>query len=114
MTRLHHLPLEGLEEIVLIAIDRVGNNASARLICDGINQVTGLGYRVTTIHTVLSRLNSKGMVAGESRVPPVRRHGMKRTVYYSVTGLGTVAVQSAEGYRMAVRDIKEIRYDGDR
>ena len=91
-----------LEQVVMLATLRLGDDGYGVTIQDAIHRATGRDLTIGTIHKTLVRLEAKGMIAsrmGESE--PVR--GGRRKRHYSVTpgGLRTLKASIAALRRMA-------------
>lgn len=76
-----------LEQVVLLATLRLGDDGYGVTIQDGIRRATGRDLTLGTVHKTLVRLEAKGLVAsrlGDSE--PVR--GGRRKRHYRVTPAG--------------------------
>ena len=95
------------EEIVLLTIAALVNDAYSVAICDELEKSVGRPARLGVVHAVLNRLEEKGYVKsklGEA----TRARGGKRKRYYSVTNGGKAAlIRSRE-----VRDLLWNRIPG--
>jgi PadR family transcriptional regulator, regulatory protein PadR len=83
-----------LEQIVMLATLRVGDDAYGVTIQDAIHKATGRDLTFGTIHKTLVRLEAKGMVVsrmGESE--PVRGGRAKR--FYKVSPAGLKALRAS-------------------
>jgi PadR family transcriptional regulator PadR len=79
--------LGDLEQLVLLAVLRVGADAYGVPVHDEIQRLTGRDLTLGTIYKTLSRLETKGLVM--SRVgEPTRARGGRRTRCYDVTAVG--------------------------
>ena len=88
-----------LEQVLLLAILRVGDGAYGIPIRDEVLDCTGRNLALGTIYKTLGRLEEKGLVSARTGAPtPVR--GGRRTRCYAVTAAGRRAVrQSAAALR---------------
>lgn len=76
-----------LEQVVLLATLRLGEDGYGVTIQDAIRRATGRDLTLGTIHKTLARLEAKGLVASRLGDPePVR--GGRRKRHYEVTAAG--------------------------
>lgn len=86
------------EELVLLTIAALLDDAYSVGICDELSQQTGRKIRLGVIHAVLNRLESKGLVKSHlGEATKVR--GGKRKRYYTVTNAGKAALLKAREIR---------------
>jgi PadR family transcriptional regulator, regulatory protein PadR len=91
--------LGDLEQIVMLALLRVGPEAYGVPVRDEIERCTGRDLTLGTIYKTLTRLEDKGLVASWTGEPTAQRGG-RRKKHYKATGAGRVAVrQSIEQLR---------------
>src|SRR5215208_404212 len=83
-----------LEQIVLLGVMRVGNNAYGVPVHDEIQSRTRRDLTVGTIYKVLTRLEDKGLVVSHIGEPTAERGG-RRTRCYAVTPAGKRALQTS-------------------
>ena len=76
-----------LEQIVLLGVLRAGDDAYAVPILDEIERQTGRALALATVHTTLSRLETKGFVRSRLGEPTPQRGGRAKR-YYVVTAAG--------------------------
>jgi DNA-binding PadR family transcriptional regulator len=94
MTRTPPPVLGEFEQIVLLALLRLGPGAYGALVCAEIEQRSGRGVSVSAVHTTLERLEQKGLV--RSRIgDPTPQRGGKRKRHYEMSPLGVKALQAA-------------------
>ena len=83
-----------LEQVVLLAILRVGDDAYGVPIAREIELQTGRDLALATIYKTLNRLETKGLV--DARVgEPTPERGGRRKRYYSLTTGGRAAVKQS-------------------
>jgi DNA-binding PadR family transcriptional regulator len=83
-----------LEQVVLLAALRVGEDAYGVPIAHEIAQRTGREPTLATVHKTLARLEDKGYVTSRMGEPtPVR--GGRRRRHYAVTSAGRQAVRES-------------------
>lgn len=85
-----------LEQVVLLGILRVGDDAYGVPILREIERQTGRDLTLATIYKTLSRLEEKGLVASEVGEPTPTRGGRAKK-YYTVTRDGKHALRDAVG-----------------
>lgn len=83
------------EQIVLLAILRLGKEAYGVAIRDEIAQCTGRRTAPGALYTTLDRLEQKGFVASRLGEPTPERGGRAKR-YYSVSAAGAAAVERAQ------------------
>src|SRR5437868_4696381 len=83
-----------LEQIVLLGVLRVGNDAYGVPVHDEIERCTRRDLTLGTVYKTLSRLEEKGMVASHVGDPTPQRGG-RRTRCFQVTRAGRQALQSS-------------------
>jgi PadR family transcriptional regulator PadR len=76
-----------LEQIVLLAVLQVGDDAYGVPVHDELRRRTGRDITLGTIYKTLSRLEEKGFVASRVGAPTAARGG-RRTRCYAVTSAG--------------------------
>jgi len=83
------------EQIVLLAILRLGDEAYGVTIRDEIRQRTGRSTTPGALYTTLDRLEQKGFVSSRLGDPTPERGGRAKR-YYSVSAAGAEAVERAQ------------------
>lgn len=82
-----------LEQIVLLAVLRVGQDAYGVPVHDEIQRRAGRDLTLGTIYKTLSRLEEKGLVASHVGAPTAERGG-RRTRCYVVSAAGKRSLQA--------------------
>lgn len=86
------------EELVLLTIAILINEAYSVGICDELEKRTGRSVKLGVVHSVLNRLEEKGLV--KSRLGEATNiRGGKRKRYYTVTNAGKAAITKARDLR---------------
>ena len=85
-----------LEQIVLLAVLRVGDEAYGVPVLEEIVRQTGREPTLATVHTTLSRLEAKGLLRSRLGDPTPQRGG-RRKRYYAVTLAGERSLRDALG-----------------
>ncbi len=94
MSRMTPPVLGEFEQIVMLALVRLGSDAYGATVCAEIEKRSGRGVSVSAVHTTLERLEQKGLV--KSRIgDPTPQRGGKRKRHYEVAALGMKALQSS-------------------
>jgi PadR family transcriptional regulator PadR len=83
------------EQVVLLAIMRLGEDAYGASIRSEIEKCTGRGPSPGAMYTTLDRLEAKGMVASRMGEPTAQRGGRAKR-YFKVTKTGTATVTRAQ------------------
>jgi DNA-binding PadR family transcriptional regulator len=82
-----------LEQVVLLAVLRVGTDAYGVPVHDEIQRRAGRDLTLGTIYKTLTRLEDKGLVVSHIGEPTAQRGG-RRTRCYSVTNAGKRSLQA--------------------
>lgn len=88
-----------LEELVLLTVGSLQEEAYAVAILDEIIEKTGRSMDVTAIHSVLRRLEKKGLVKSEMRGATQERGG-RRKRYFTMTPAGRAVLDDNMAVRM--------------
>ena len=95
MTRPGAGPILGeFEQIVMLALLRLGPDAYGASVCGEIEKRGGRGVSVSAVHTTLERLEQKGLVKSRLGDPTPQRGG-KRKRLYEPAALGMKALQAS-------------------
>ena len=86
------------EELVLLTIATLVNNAYSVAICEELSQHADRTVKLGVVHAVLNRLEEKGLVKSELGEATAVRGG-KRKRYYIVTGAGKASLVRAKEIR---------------
>ena len=81
-----------LEQVVMLALLRVGAEAYGVPVRDEIERCTGRDLTLGTVYKTLTRLEEKGFVGSWTGEPTPQRGG-RRKKYYKATGAGRLAVR---------------------
>jgi PadR family transcriptional regulator, regulatory protein PadR len=86
------------EELVLLTVAALVNDAYSVGVCDDLEKRTGRSVKLGVVHSVLNRLEEKGLVKSKlGEATNVR--GGKRKRYYSVTSAGKASLLKAREVR---------------
>lgn len=86
------------EEVVLLTIAALTDDAYSVAICDEIDRVTERKVKLGVVHAVLNRLEKKGFVKSELGEATKERGG-RRKRFFSVTHAGKVALTKVKAQR---------------
>jgi PadR family transcriptional regulator, regulatory protein PadR len=86
------------EELVLLTIAALVNDAYSVAICDELEKHTGRSAKLGVVHAVLNRLEDKGLVKSKLGEATSTRGG-KRKRYYTITSAGKAALVKAKELR---------------
>lgn len=87
-------PLGEFEQIVMLALLRLGADAYGAAVCAEIETRGGREVSVSAVHTTLERLEQKGMLRSRIGEPTPQRGG-KRKRHYEVAAPGLRAIQAS-------------------
>ena len=82
------------EQLVLMALLRIGADAYGAAVCVEIEQRSGRTVSLSAVHTTLERLEGKGLVRSRIGEPTPQRGG-KRKRHFEVSSAGRKALQAA-------------------
>jgi len=86
------------EELVLLTIAALLSDAYSVAICDELERQTGRSAKLGVVHSVLNRLEEKGLVKS-SLGEATNARGGKRKRYYTVTSAGKASLLRAKEIR---------------
>ena len=86
------------EEVVLLTVAILGEEAYGVTITQELEQKTGRVVGFSTVHTTLQRLEEKGFLSSEMGGATAERGG-RRKRFFTITAFG----------RKALREVKEVR-----
>ncbi|MEM6641335.1 MAG: PadR family transcriptional regulator [Bacteroidota bacterium] len=86
------------EEVVLLTIASLLDQAYSVHIVDTIAEVTGRKTKLGVVHAVLNRLEKKGLISSELGEPTQERGG-RRKRFFSISHAGKVALMKAKTQR---------------
>jgi PadR family transcriptional regulator PadR len=86
------------EELVLLTVASLVNNAYSVAICDELSEHADRTVKLGVVHAVLNRLEEKGLVKSELGQATATRGG-KRKRFYFLTGVGKASLVRAKDIR---------------
>ncbi|MEM9328179.1 MAG: helix-turn-helix transcriptional regulator [Bacteroidota bacterium] len=99
-----------LEEIVLLVVANLYDNAYGLLIMNEIADKCNRSISISTVHNVLQRLSEKGFLDSRYSDPTPERGG-KRKLIFTVTKSGQLALERSRSMRNALwNSIPEVAF----
>jgi PadR family transcriptional regulator PadR len=92
------------EEIILLSILRIKDNAYGVNIKKQIEETTGSGWNYGLLYATLDQLVKKGLLI-KKEGKPLSERGGRRKIYYSLSRMGRQALEEAF-------KLKEVLWDG--
>lgn len=86
------------EELVLLTIAALVSEAYSVAICDDLEKRTGRSTKLGVVHSVLNRLEEKGLAKSKLGEATSERGG-KRKRYYTITSAGKAALIKSKEMR---------------
>ena len=86
------------EEVVLLTIAALLNEAYSVAICDHIEEMTNRKVKLGVVHAVLNRMEKKGYIQSELGAPTKERGG-KRKRFFNISHAGKVALMNSKEQR---------------
>lgn len=93
------------EELVLLAILKLGDNAYGVPIREALEEATGRTVSVGALYATLNRLEEKGLISAKTGDATPERGGRAKR-YFTVLGAGQQALDEAEASRRRLRELK--------
>ena len=90
-----------LEEVVLLTVAVLGDEAYAVTVAQELDQKAGRAVGFSTAHTILQRLDEKGFLSSEMGGATAERGG-RRKRFFRVTAFGRKALREAKEAREAL------------
>lgn len=94
--------LGSFEEIVLLAIDRLGETAYGARVRQKVCEVTERNISIGAIYATVDRLERKGLIRSGRRAASSERAGRAKR-YYSIDALGVQALNDTREARTKLR-----------
>jgi PadR family transcriptional regulator, regulatory protein PadR len=90
----HNVVLGDFEQLVLLGVLRLGEDAYGARIRQEIHARSGRDVSINAVYTTLDRLETKGLVRSWTGEPTAQRGGRRRK-FYAVQAAGVTALQHA-------------------
>ncbi len=95
--------LGNFEEIILLMVGILGEDAYAFKIAEEVEVQTGRPVSIGAVHSTLSRLEEKGFLTSQFGKPSLERGGRRKRIY-TITAVGRRALAAS-------RDLKQSLWD---
>jgi PadR family transcriptional regulator PadR len=92
-----------LEELVLLTVGILYKQAYGVAVMDEMERQTGRSLNISAIHTVLNRLQEKGLLNSEMSDPTQERGGRRKRIFL-LTAAGKRALEDARSLRNQLFD----------
>ena len=106
----HNVVLGDFEQLVLLGVLRLGDDAYGANIRQEIHARSGRDVSINAVYTTLDRLESKGLLRSWTGEPTAQRGGRRRK-FYAGTPAGVAAMRHAYHALRAMADGLEGRLD---
>ena len=106
----HAAPLGDFEQLVLLGVLRLADEAYGANIRQEIHARSGRDVSINAVYTTLDRLEAKGLLRSWTGEPTAQRGGRRRK-FYGVTPAGVAAVRHAYQALRSMADGLEERLD---
>ena len=89
------------EEVVLLLVGILGDQAYAFKIAEEFEQQTGRSVSIGAVHSSLSRMSDKGFLTSSMGQPTASRGGRRKRIY-EITDYGQQVLREARDLRMSL------------
>lgn len=89
------------EEVVLLLVGILGDQAYAFKIAEEFEQQTGRSVSIGAVHSSLSRMSDKGFLTSSMGQPTASRGGRRKRIY-EITAYGEQVLREARDLRLAL------------
>lgn len=93
--------LGNFEEILLLIVGILGEEAYAFKITHEFQEQTGKSSTIGSVHSTLDRLSKKGFLTSEMSVPIAERGGRRKRIY-EITAAGYKALERSRDLRVSL------------
>lgn len=87
-----------LEELILLTVGILYKQAYGVAVMDEIEKQTGRSLNISAVHSVLKRLEDKGLVRSQMSDPTAERGGRRKKIFL-LTAAGKKELQEAKALR---------------
>jgi len=106
--------LGGFEQLILLAILRLGDDTHGVAIRREIEARTGKEASTGALYTTLERLETRGLITGRLGEPTAKRGGRRKKLY-SLEAAGMAAIRdSYDAFASMIRGVEAKLVPGDR
>lgn len=106
----HNVVLGDFEQLVLLGVLRLGEDAYGARIRQEIHERSGRDVSINAVYTTLDRLEAKGLLRSWTGEPTAQRGGRRRK-FYAVQAAGVTALRHAYRALRSMADGIEERLD---
>ncbi|MEM1319165.1 MAG: PadR family transcriptional regulator [Bacteroidota bacterium] len=89
------------EEIILLLVGILGEEAYAFKIAEEFESQTGRAVSIGAVHSTLSRMGDKGFLKSKMGEPSANRGGRRKRIY-EITASGEAALRKAKDLRLSL------------
>lgn len=89
------------EEVILLLVGIMGDDAYAFRIAEEFESQTGRSASIGSVHSTLNRLSEKGFLTSEMGSPTSERGGRRKRIY-TITAVGERVLRDARDFRMSL------------
>ena len=87
------------EEVLLLLVGILGDNAYAFKIAEEFESQTGRAVSIGSVHSTLNRLSDKGFLKSEMGAPSATRGGRRKRIY-EITAYGERTLRASRDFKM--------------
>ena len=91
------------EEVLLLLVGILGENAYAFRIAEEFESQTGRAVSIGSVHSTLSRLSDKGFLKSEMSEPTATRGGRRKRIF-EITAYGERTLKASRDFKMNLWD----------
>lgn len=91
------------EEVLLLLVGILGDDAYAFRIAEEFESQTGRAVSIGSVHSTLSRLSDKGFLKSEMSAPTKTRGGRRKRVF-EITAYGDRVLRASRDFKMNLWD----------
>ena len=89
------------EEVILLLVGILGENAYAFKISEEFEEQTGRSVSIGAVHSALDRITQKGFLTSEMGQPSAGRGGRRKRIY-TITASGERALQASRDFKVSL------------
>jgi DNA-binding PadR family transcriptional regulator len=93
--------LGDFEEVVLLLVGILGEEAYAYKIADEFKLQTGRAASIGSVHSTMDRLSNKGFLTSEMGQPSTNRGGRRKRIY-TITTSGQLALKNSKKFKVSL------------
>lgn len=89
------------EEVILLIVGILGEEAYTYKIADEFNKETGRSVSIGSVHSTLSRLEAKGFLTAKFGEATAKRGGRRKRIF-KITAYGRSTLEASRDFKMAL------------